>query len=156
MIQLINFTACDDKTIKKIRLWRNNPEIRKYSFNKKDISIEEHLNFIESLKNSNDKKFFIVQDKDDIIGVINFINITEISAVAGYYKNPELERKGVADILFNEIKKYAENYLNIKEIIMFVFKENKISIHCIEKNGYKYISEKENVIKYRLDLYENR
>lgn len=156
MIKLINFTACDDKTIKKIRLWRNNPQIRKYSFNKKDISIEEHLNFIESLKNCDDKKFFIVQDKDEIIGVINFINITEISAVAGYYKNPELDRKGVADILFNEIKKYAESSLNLKEVIMFVFKDNKISIHCIEKNGYKYVSEKDNVIKYRLDLYENR
>lgn len=156
MIFLINFTECSDNIKNKIYLWRNNIEINKYSARKKDILIEEHLNFIESLKNSNDKKFFIVQDKDDIIGVINFINITEISAVAGYYKNPELERKGVADILFNEIKKYAENYLNIKEIIMFVFKENKISIHCIEKNGYKYISEKENVIKYRLDLYENR
>lgn len=156
MILLINFIDCSDKLKNKIYLWRNNSEINRYSAKRKFISIHDHINFIESLKKCYDKKFFIVQDKDEIIGVINFINITEISAVAGYYKNPELDRKGVADILFNEIKKYAESSLNLKEVIMYVFKDNKISIHCIEKNGYKYVSEKDNVIKYRLDLYENR
>lgn len=153
MTCLVNFTECSNDIIKKLYLWRSHTDITKYSAkNRKDISIEEYINFIESLKTCNDKKFFIVKDEDEITGVINFINITEISAVAGYYKNPELERKGVADILFNEIKNYAINYLKIKEIIMYVYSENKISIHCIEKNGYNYISEKDNVIKYRLDL----
>ena len=75
-IRLVNFTSLDIKEIKMIYNWRNNPKIAKYMINK-SITWDEHLGFIDSLKNSQDKIYFLVYKDGLAIGVISFINISK-------------------------------------------------------------------------------
>jgi UDP-4-amino-4,6-dideoxy-N-acetyl-beta-L-altrosamine N-acetyltransferase len=72
----------------KVLIWRNHLETSKW-MRKKFISIKEHLNFINSLKKIQNKKYFLLDD----IGVVYFIikdNLVEI----GLYKNPNKQKVG--------------------------------------------------------------
>ncbi|MBX1886668.1 UDP-4-amino-4,6-dideoxy-N-acetyl-beta-L-altrosamine N-acetyltransferase, partial [Campylobacter peloridis] len=82
--------------------WRNDEKIAKFMKNT-NIELDEHLNFINKLKQDNTKKYFLVFENDEPIGVIDFININKISCEFGLYGI----KKGVGDLLMEEIKKYA-------------------------------------------------
>ena len=47
-IKLINFTDLSNDEKKIILEWRNNPNIKKWMYTQSDITLESHLNFIDS------------------------------------------------------------------------------------------------------------
>ncbi len=61
-LELINFVDMSLDEKKMVLEWRNHPNIRKYMYNRYTISLEEHLNYIESLKNAKDKRYFLVRE----------------------------------------------------------------------------------------------
>ena len=52
---LINFIDLTESLLKMVLSWRNEESIRLWMHNKDIITIEEHLKFVNSLKNSKDK-----------------------------------------------------------------------------------------------------
>ncbi len=134
---------------KEVLNWRNHPEIRKWMLDKNKISLKNHLNFIENLKE--DKIYLKVED----LGVINF-KILGQKAELGLHKNPEKNKVG--KILLNEAIEYAFNKLNAKKIILYVFGDNIKAINLYKKFGFIEIDKKDNIIKMELkkDNYENR
>jgi len=126
---------------KKILKWRNSEYVSKWMINK-HISLDEHLNFVKSLKNSN-KLYFLVDD----IGVIYFI-LKDDYAEIGLYKNPDKNRVG--KILMKKIIDYGFNYLKLDKLILYVFENNKKAISLYEKFGFKKIDKRENIIKMEL------
>ena len=74
-IKLINFIdlTLDEKKI--VLNWRNNSNIKKWMLTTQNIILQDHLNYIESLKLKKDKMYFLVKDTQKYIGVIDFINI---------------------------------------------------------------------------------
>ena len=71
-IKLINFIDLSLEEKIMVLGWRNHPEIRKWMYNQDEIKLEEHLNFIDSLKLRKDKLYFLVKKEDEFIGVIDF------------------------------------------------------------------------------------
>ena len=51
-IKLINFINLNLEQKKMILEWRNNPDIKIWMYNQDEIKLENHLSFIENLKNS--------------------------------------------------------------------------------------------------------
>jgi UDP-4-amino-4,6-dideoxy-N-acetyl-beta-L-altrosamine N-acetyltransferase len=131
----------------KVLIWRNHLETSKWMI-KKFISIKEHLNFINSLKKIQNKKYFLLDD----IGVVYFIikdNLVEI----GLYKNPN--KKKVGTKLMEFALNYAFEILKAKKIVLFVYENNKKAINLYKKFGFKTVDKKDNLIKMELK-YENR
>ena len=126
---------------KKILKWRNSEYVSKWMINK-HISLDEHLNFVKSLKNSN-KLYFLVDD----IGVIYFI-LKDDYAEIGLYKNPDKNRVG--KILMKKIIDYGFNHLKLDKLILYVFEDNKKAISLYEKFGFQQIDKRENIIKMEL------
>ena len=62
-IEVLNFVEL--KMIEKLLVlsWRNHPLISNFMFNKKNISKEEHLKFINSLVHKKDQKYYLVKKK---------------------------------------------------------------------------------------------
>ena len=142
-----NFVDLDEYEKKEILKWRNHLDISKYMLSK-NISLKEHLKFIESLKQNNKKQYFLVKD----IGVIYFTiykNYVEI----GLYKNPAKTKVG--KILLNEAINYAFNNLNAKKIVLYVFEDNTKAINLYKKFGFIETNKKDNIIKMELKN-ENR
>jgi UDP-4-amino-4,6-dideoxy-N-acetyl-beta-L-altrosamine N-acetyltransferase len=66
-------------------------------YNKEIIPLENHLRFVESLKDRNDVAYWLVRKEAEAIGVTNLtdINIEESSAELGYYMLPSKLNSGL-------------------------------------------------------------
>lgn len=123
MIRLLPFNNLSDAEKMMILSWRNHPDIREWMLQPDEISMEEHLRFIQSLENRSDKRYFLVKNADDYLGVIDLTDITAISAELGIYANPYLH--GVGKILMSALINYALNTLKLTKLIANVFSNNK-------------------------------
>lgn len=148
-IELINFIDLTYEQKEMILNWRNHPKIRKWMYNQNEISLEEHLFFIESLKNSEKKLYFLIKNEGNFIGVIDFVDITSESLHMGIYSNPNLYGQG--SILLNEIIKYSFENLKVNKIFSEVFELNTKALELYKSFGFEEISKKEinknNIIK---------
>ena len=140
MVELINFINLkyDEKVM--ILNWRNHPKIKSVMHNNSDITLEEHLNFIESLKKRVDKKYFLLKKNSLNIGVIDFINITKYEAELGIYSNPDL--RGYGTLLLSEICTYAFETLKVQVLKAEVYKTNVTAIQLYQKFNFKEIQSK--------------
>ena len=140
-IKLLNFIDLELEEKEMILKWRNHPEIRKWMYNQDEIKLEEHLNFIDSLKLRKDKLYFLVKKEDEFIGVIDFTQLVEkISIYMGIYSNPNI--KGNGKILLNKIINYSFNNLKVERVFSEVFAENEKAHNLYKKFNFKDISEK--------------
>lgn len=92
-----NFINLDEDLIKQVWQWRNAPEIREYMYNKEIIPLENHLRFVQSLRDREDVAYWLVRKGEEPIGVTNLtdINIEESSAELGYYMLPSKLNSGL-------------------------------------------------------------
>jgi len=70
MVELINFINLEYDEKVMILNWRNHPKVKSVMHNNLDISLDDHLNFIKSLKKRVDKKYFLVKKNSLNIGVL--------------------------------------------------------------------------------------
>ena len=98
-IKLINFIDLSQEEKMMILEWRNKIDIQKWMHTQNDISLEEHLDFIDSLKTIKDKLYFLVKKEDENIGVVYFTNLTKKEVYFGLYANPTIKILGVGRIL---------------------------------------------------------
>ncbi len=137
--KLINFTklTLDDK--KMILEWRNAPSVKKWMYNRDEISLENHLAYIDSLNSRDDRVYFLVKNENNSIGVVDLTEIKrEKSAELGIYINPKL--KGYGSLLMNKIIEYAFNELNLKILNANVYEDNLKAINLYKNFNFKIIS----------------
>ena len=132
MLELINFTDLTDEQILMILCWRNDERVAKFMKNK-SVSEQEHRNFISNLKNDETKRYFLVKEDSDYIGVIDFVDIAADSCEFGIYANPELKGK----ILMQTIAEYAAKTLKVGELKSCVYNENEKAIALYGKFGFE-------------------
>ncbi|EAL3888372.1 UDP-4-amino-4,6-dideoxy-N-acetyl-beta-L-altrosamine N-acetyltransferase [Campylobacter lari] len=139
MIILKDFIHLNQEEIKLVLKWRNDESVAKF-MKTQNITLKEHLSFLSSLKTNTTKKYFLVYDDKIIIGVINFINITNNSCEFGLYGI----KKGVGNLLMQKIKSYAFSVLKIQTLNACVFKENTKALNLYLKHGFEIIKEDNN------------
>jgi UDP-4-amino-4,6-dideoxy-N-acetyl-beta-L-altrosamine N-acetyltransferase len=159
--ELINFIDLSDSKKEIVLRWRNHKEIKKWMYNSNNITILEHLNFINNLKKDQTKRYFLVKKREDYIGVIDFTNInyTNLECKFGFYVNPFLGVSGIGTALLKLAIEYVFSILKLKRIKLEVLRENKKAIHLYKKFNFKEICVKKvdnkDVICMEL-LYEDR
>lgn len=143
-INLINFTDLTLEEKKMVLLWRNHPTIKQWMYNSDDILLENHFNFIETLKNCTDKLYFLVKRGDDYVGVIDFTNINKESKSSefGLYSNPFLKIAGIGRILEEISIVYAFQTLKVSMLKLEVFSDNAQVINLHKKFNFKEITKK--------------
>ena len=153
--KLVNFIDLSLEEKKMILKWRNHSNIRKFMRNKEIIPLENHLKYIESLKNSKYKKYFLVKELNEYIGTIDFteIDLDKKEAHLGLYAKPNL--RGVGDILMNSIIDYAFNFLGVKVLKLEVLKDNIKAIKLYKRFGFSIMGE-DNIYIFMELKYENR
>ncbi|EAH5177968.1 UDP-4-amino-4,6-dideoxy-N-acetyl-beta-L-altrosamine N-acetyltransferase [Campylobacter lari] len=129
----INLTKDEKKEIFHIR---NSPDISKF-MKTKNINYKEHLIFLKNLKKTSDKKYFLLIKNNENLGVIYFTNIALNSCEFGLYGI----KKGVGNLLMEEITNYAFNVLKVQNLNACVFKENTKALNLYLKHGFNIINE---------------
>jgi len=122
---------------------RNHPEINKWMHNQDSIPNATHCEFIKSLENKIDQRYFLVKQKNNIIGSINFSEINLYNSVEfGIYTNPFLQLKGAGRLLESAASQYAFIELDVKKIKLEVFSDNERAIHFYNKCGFELVDTK--------------
>jgi UDP-2,4-diacetamido-2,4,6-trideoxy-beta-L-altropyranose hydrolase/UDP-4-amino-4,6-dideoxy-N-acetyl-beta-L-altrosamine N-acetyltransferase len=140
-VTLVAFTKLSLQDKEMVLAWRNHVDIRKWMLHQQEISLQEHLDYIDSLHQKKDRAYFLVRQHDHAIGVVDLtdIDLKSKRAEVGLYAKPGL--KGVGSILMKSIINYAFIRLHLKILVAQVFKENYRAIKLYEECGFKYKSE---------------
>lgn len=156
--KLVNFTKLSLDEKKMILKWRNSPLVKKWMYNREDINFEDHLLYIDSLKNRDDRIYFLVKNKVDYLGVVDLTEIKKnMSAELGIYINPLL--KGYGSLLIKKIVNYGFDVLKLKILNANVYEDNTRAINLYKKFNFKIIDSisDSNGKLYRMELKdENR
>ncbi|WP_066165526.1 UDP-4-amino-4,6-dideoxy-N-acetyl-beta-L-altrosamine N-acetyltransferase [Aliarcobacter cryaerophilus] len=140
-IKLINFIDLSQEEKMMILEWRNRLDIQKWMYTQNDISLEEHLDFIDSLKTIKDKLYFLVKKDNIYIGVIDFTQIKPNESLhMGIYTNPYL--KGYGKILLETIIYFSFEILKVEKIFSEVYFENERAFSLYKIYGFKEYSQK--------------
>jgi UDP-4-amino-4,6-dideoxy-N-acetyl-beta-L-altrosamine N-acetyltransferase len=147
-LRLCNFTTLDEPQKKMILTWRNHDNVKEYMYHTNDISEAEHFGFIKALETREDRRYFLVQNEGIDIGVIDFNDISQSSAIMGLYANPLLHQKGIGSLLMEAIVTYAFETLKVHILKAEVFENNAKAKALYEKFGFckkgrKIVNEKE-------------
>ena len=138
MIKLKNFAELNSQEIELIFKWRNHPDINQF-MKTKYIDCEEHLRFLKKLHQYSNKIYFLVNQDEQIICVIDFVNITTKSCEFGLYANSYL--KGVGQVVMKEIIKYAFENLKVNTLKAYVFKDNRKALKLYQQNHFTIYDE---------------
>jgi len=121
-----NFIDLTDEEKEMVLNWRNHPRIRENMYSSDEISLQEHLSFIENLKGDVKNRYFLVGD----IGIIYFNNIHKDFVEIGLYSNPK--KYGVGNFLIEKILEY-----NFRTLYLEVIETNKKAIDLYLRYGFK-------------------
>lgn len=124
ILTLKNFVNLTEDEKKLVWAERNKESIRSKMYNTDIIPLENHLSWIESLKNKLDCKYFLVYFDETPVGVIDFTGISEDSCEIGDYVFEEYLDLGYGILFETVILKYAFETLNIKEVRCAVLETN--------------------------------
>jgi len=161
MIELINFINLTLEEKKMILSWRNHQKVKQWMYNTDDISIENHLKFIESLKDTREKLYFLVKQDKEYIGVIDFYNINYSTKVTefGLYSNVNCKIAGIGRILEKASIDFIFDTLKLNTLKLEVFSDNIKVINLHKKFKFKEVDKRivndREVICMELK-YENR
>lgn len=125
--------------LETVRLWRNNPEIRKYMYNQDEISIEQHLNFIKGLSQNEEKCYWLVKKNNCPIGVVNIIefNKSELTAQLGYYLSPEYIDSGIGIEFISTILSFLFDKIKLNRIFGRTDLNNKNALIINHHLGFR-------------------
>ncbi|MCY6370411.1 GNAT family N-acetyltransferase [Clostridium ganghwense] len=119
--------------------WANDEQVRKNSFNNKEISYEEHIKWFNKKLKSTTCYMFILYDEKIPVGQVR-IDIEDTTAIIGYSISSDFRGKGYAskmlEMLETEVKK---NLLYIKKLIANVKFDNIFSRKIFKKLRYTEI-----------------
>ena len=141
-LQLIDFVHLSDNEKRMVLEWRNHPNVKEWMYTSDNIALEAHLSFIDSLKHRSDKRYFVVKNDKDYLGVIDFYNIIDDSCEFGLYVNPFAHTRGIGKELLTQSILYAFNALNVQTLVLEVFCNNTKAIHLYEKYGFTPVGTK--------------
>ena len=142
VVRLINYTDLTPEDSQRVLAMRNHPEIKKWMYHPQDISESEHRTFIETLKNTTNKVYFLVKREKTVIGTVNLTQIddAEHSAELGLYANPFVLLPGRGQILLQAVARYAFNERGLEYLMLDVYSDNQRAIRSYEKQGFKKMS----------------
>lgn len=136
---LTNFIDLPEIRQRIILEWRNHENVRNWMYTSQPITIQEHLAFIERLKVSDQKRYFLVQHSGEDYGVIYFtdINMHEKSALFGIYANPFCSSSGKGAILIEAGIRYAFDKAHLDILRLEVFSNNQRALKLYRHFKFK-------------------
>lgn len=143
-----NFVKLTDEEKRLVLDWRNSDRIRLKMNNQEIISLEKHLEWLETLKNREDCICYLCYEGDTPVGVFNFTNIDKENktCVSGaYIGNTDYIGFGIVQCFY--IFVYAFEKQNLEKVFANVLKSNK-RVYKMHKQIFNAIDIKEDDNSY--------
>lgn len=129
-----SFLELNDEEKWSVLRWRNHPDIRSRMFSSHEISLEEHIAFLNRLKSDPASLYWKVGDK----GVISLKRVDRKNgnAYLGIYKNPDDTGKDSAKYLMKVLLNTTFDQLNLHTLKLEVFSDNPRAVNFYNKCGF--------------------
>ena len=140
---------CNDKlSIREIRAddtelilgWRNSQFVKKYFIYQKDITKEEHLNWIKRKVQTGQVVQYIIMYVGQPIGSVYLQDIDHLHNKAEYgifIGQSDSCGKGIGTQVAKTVLQYAFGQLGLHRVYLRVLEENERAIHCYENAGFE-------------------
>ena len=137
----VNLREIESKDLAKMVEWRNKDRIRKCFFNQELLIPEKQKKWFDEYLKKDDDKIFIIETKDGIsVGTIGLkdIDLEEGKAELGRMVIGEDDYlgQGLAKNACLMLINYAFNEMNLKNLCLEVFADNKKAVNLYEKCGF--------------------
>lgn len=108
-------------------------------YNQNDISLQWHLDFIDSLLFCKLKQYLMVKKDNLYLGVIDLtdIDFNKRSSSFGLYANPFEKMQDSGKMLLESVIKYAFEILKLDTLNLEVFADNEKALNLYKKQGFK-------------------
>jgi UDP-2,4-diacetamido-2,4,6-trideoxy-beta-L-altropyranose hydrolase len=147
-VSFINYTELNEVNKEKVLEYRNQEDVRKWMINYSEISLESHLNFIDTLKKSLDKYYFAAFRNNILIGGVSIIDCSSAICSVGLFLGKEFKGNGIELAYFSQ--QYVFSCLNLEEIIIKVHVDNRNAIDYNIFLGFKLYDRKGLWLCFRL------
>lgn len=142
-INAVNFINLNNDELLKILEMRNDARIAKWMLLERQISQNEHFNFVEKLKTQKNQVYFALKNNiNEILGVIslNNIDLHNKNAFIGIYANPnKLHLRGDKNIgqkIMKVLKYISFDELSLHIIFVKCLSTNTLALRFYEKEGF--------------------
>ena len=131
-----------EEHIELLRKWRNTPQNTEFLNKVPYITKEMQENWFENyLLNRNEMAFAIIETRmlKRMVGSISLLNFSENRVECGHIMvgDEEAHGKQVCENAIKAALKIAFNEMNMKEVYLYVFKDNIKAVCVYEKVGFK-------------------
>lgn len=143
-IKFENILKVNDEIKERVRQWRNKEEIRKYMLSQHIITKEKHLNWIESLKNRNDWKFWVIFVDEIPIGSVYLQNIDfkNLTSEWGFYiGEDDFKGKGLGKHIFFKLLEFYFEEMKFEILFTKVISNNIAALNIYRKFKFKMIND---------------
>lgn len=156
MIEVVDFISLSLDSHIKVLNYRNSDAVRMQMNNHEIIELENHLKFVEKLKENSDNKYFLVTETDinEDIGVIYLNKLTSSKVFLGIYANLFCNVKGKGNILMKELEKLAFYIHNLPKLYLEVKIDNVKAIKLYQNLEYKFCNDTKPSFNNLLVMYK--
>ena len=127
----------EESDLVQVLNWRNDPDIRCFMYSTHEISLEEHAQWYQSVKQSSKHTVLIYEKNQTPTGFVSLTRKTcDEVAHWGFYLAPQAE-KGTGYQLGKTALTYAFNELNLHKVCGEALGFNNPSIRFHKKLGFK-------------------
>lgn len=138
--QEVTFIELEEAHLELVREWRNSPDVSQYMYTESEISIEDQLNWFKVLQKDTTKKYWIIANRDKLIGVVNLVNIHaqfESASWAFYIGDVTTRGGGIGAKIEYAVLNYVFDELKLNKLMCEVFVSNDAVIKLHEKFGFR-------------------
>ena len=139
-LKFVDILSVDDELKDKVRRWRNKKKIRKFMLTQHLIGREEHLRWLESLRQKDEQKFWIVFADEIPIGSVYLqnINYTQLNSEWGFYIGEDAYiGKGLGKRIVCKLLKHFFEVMNFDVLSTKVFSDNIVALKLYRK--FKFV-----------------
>lgn len=148
---IINYTDCSQDQLKEIFDLRNHPDMRKWAANPVELSWDNHLRFVNSLKGDKDRVYLAIYMGTKLIGSYNLHIVEGTTWERGLFSSPGMQGKGLTPEWESQILQSLPRE-RFKEIVAEVKTNNPRSIHYHKKMGFIETGRDDEYIYYKKEL----
>jgi RimJ/RimL family protein N-acetyltransferase len=130
--------------------WRNSPEVRIYSKNREEITLDSHTNWLnQRILHLEIEPFWILEFHGSSVGYIRLDLDSGLEDIflLSIAIDHNFRGKGIGTVAIQKVKECLKDF-NKKGILARVHAENEISRLLFEKNGFNLVNTKSNFIEY--------
>jgi len=131
----VNERDCHD-----LWVWRNNLEVRKWSFDRKEIDYQCHLEWFRSMAETKDSTIYVAENESsEKLGQVRFQRDKAGAAKVNINLNPDFLNRGLGNkILRKATLQYLKENQKASEVRAEILKENIVSKKAFQKAGYRF------------------